>query len=93
MFLGEIFQIQTQTINGWPDPSHKKLTRPDLGQKFWPGPITTLLWLIECSDGYGSGRINFLGLRLGRVSLVIYGLGLENFLYNIKFFHFFPFIV
>jgi len=31
MFLGEIFQIQSQTINGWPDPSHKK---------FWPGPIT-----------------------------------------------------
>jgi len=29
-FLGEIFQIHTQTINGWPDP----------GQKFWPRPIT-----------------------------------------------------
>jgi len=28
-FLGEIFQIQTQTINDWPDPSHKKLTQPD----------------------------------------------------------------
>jgi len=27
--LGEIFQIQTQTINGWPD-----LTQPDPGQKF-----------------------------------------------------------
>jgi len=23
MFLGEIFQIQTQTINGWPDPGQK----------------------------------------------------------------------
>jgi len=34
MFLGEISQIQTQTINGWPDLSHKKLTRPDPGQKF-----------------------------------------------------------
>jgi len=33
-FLGEIFQILTQTINGWPDPSHKKLTRPTLGKKF-----------------------------------------------------------
>jgi len=32
-FLGEIFQIQTQTINGWPNPSHKKLTWPNLGQK------------------------------------------------------------
>jgi len=31
-FLGEIFQIQTQTINGWP-----KLTKV---KKFWPGPIT-----------------------------------------------------
>jgi len=36
-FLGEIFQIQTQTINGRPDPSHKKLTRV---KNFWPGPIT-----------------------------------------------------
>jgi len=26
--LGENFQIQTQTINGWPNPSHQKLTRP-----------------------------------------------------------------
>jgi len=25
-FLGEIFQTQTQTIDGWPNPSHKKLT-------------------------------------------------------------------
>jgi len=33
-FLGEIFQIQTQIINGWPNPSHKKLTQPDPGQKF-----------------------------------------------------------
>jgi len=30
MFLDEIFQILTQTINGWPD------------KKFWPGPITTV---------------------------------------------------
>jgi len=28
-FLGEIFQIQTQTINGWPNPGQKNLTRPD----------------------------------------------------------------
>jgi len=46
IFLGEIFQIQTQTINGWHDPSHKKLIRPDLGQKIltqthhWSGPIS-----------------------------------------------------
>jgi len=26
-FLGEIFQIQTQTINGWPDPGQKFLTQ------------------------------------------------------------------
>jgi len=34
------FQIQTQTINVWPDPSHKNW--PDLTQvkNFWPGPIT-----------------------------------------------------
>jgi len=30
----EISQIQAQSINGWHDPSHKKLTRPDSGQKF-----------------------------------------------------------
>jgi len=34
MFLGEIFQIQTQTINGCTNLSHKKLTQPDLGQNF-----------------------------------------------------------
>jgi len=33
-FLGEIFQTQTQTINGWPDLSHKKLTWPDPGENF-----------------------------------------------------------
>jgi len=32
-FLGEIFQILTQTINGWPNPTRVKI--------FWPGPITT----------------------------------------------------
>jgi len=32
-FLGEIFQNQTQTKDGWPNPSNKKLTLPDLGQK------------------------------------------------------------
>jgi len=35
MFLGEIFPIQTQTINGWPDPTQVK--------NFWPGPITSRL--------------------------------------------------
>jgi len=30
-FLGEIFW--TQTKDGWPDPSNKKLTQPDPGQK------------------------------------------------------------
>jgi len=35
-FLGENFQIHTQTKDGWPDPtqpSKKNLIRPDLGQK------------------------------------------------------------
>jgi len=32
--LGEIFQIQTQIMNGWPNPSHQKLTLPNPGQKF-----------------------------------------------------------
>jgi len=32
-FLGEIFWILTQTINGWPDPTRVKI--------FWPGPITS----------------------------------------------------
>jgi len=31
-FLGEIFQTQTQTKGGWPDPTRVK--------KFWPGPFT-----------------------------------------------------
>jgi len=34
-FLGEIFQIQTQTLNGWPD-----LTR---ATKIWPNPGQKLL--------------------------------------------------
>jgi len=44
-FLVKIFQTQTQTqtMDGWPNPSHKKLTRPYLGQIFWPGPITTFV--------------------------------------------------
>jgi len=32
-FLGEIFQIQTKTIDGWLNPTQ--------AAKFWPGPITT----------------------------------------------------
>jgi len=36
-FLGEIFQIPTQTMNGWPDPTR--------ATKNWPGPITTLNYL------------------------------------------------
>jgi len=41
-FLGEISQIQTQNINDWPDPSHKKLTRI---------PITSPT-LIHCEYSY-----------------------------------------
>jgi len=36
-FLGEIFQILTQTINRWPDPSKKKITRPG-SKNFDPNP-------------------------------------------------------
>jgi len=43
-FLGEIFQIQTQIINGWPDPSHKKLTRPDPGHNNL-NPDPSLVWI------------------------------------------------
>jgi len=32
-FLGEIFQTQTKTIDGWPDPTRFK--------NFWHTPITT----------------------------------------------------
>jgi len=34
MFLGEIFEIQTQTINGWPNP-----TWPEPQKLTWPGKI------------------------------------------------------
>jgi len=53
-----------------PDPSHKKLTRLDPGEKFWPGPITSLdltfswgpdpLWLI-------SDKCNFFCLVLNLI--------------------------
>jgi len=33
-FIGEIFEIQTQTINGWPDPTRATKNWPDPGQKF-----------------------------------------------------------
>jgi len=33
-FLGEIFQILIQTINGWPDLTRATKNWPDLGQKF-----------------------------------------------------------
>jgi len=47
-FLGEIFRIQTQTINGWPNPSHIKLTRPyPESKKFDPGRVCHLwVWKI-----------------------------------------------
>jgi len=32
-FLGEIFRILTQTINGWPDPTQATKNWPDPGQK------------------------------------------------------------
>jgi len=42
-FLGEIFQILTQTINGWPDPTQVK--------NIWPRPITSLLDLLVMALG------------------------------------------
>jgi len=47
-FLGEIFKIQTQTINGWPDPTRVK--------NFWPGPITNFYqdWSWSLSSSYFS---------------------------------------
>jgi len=33
MFLWEIFRMQTKIIDGWPNPSHKKLTCPDPGMQ------------------------------------------------------------
>jgi len=43
-FLGEIFRILTQTINGWPDPTRaiKNWPDPTRVKIFWPGPITSL---------------------------------------------------
>jgi len=38
MFLGEIFQIQTQTINGWPNPSHKNWPDPTRVKNFDTDP-------------------------------------------------------
>jgi len=43
--LEEIFQIQTQTINGWPNqtrPEPQKID-PTRVKNFWPGPITIVL--------------------------------------------------
>jgi len=42
MFLGEIFQIQATTINGWPDPTQTEPQKidPTRVKKFWPRPIT-----------------------------------------------------
>jgi len=39
-FLGEIFKTQTQTKDGWPDLSSKKID-PTRVKKFWPRPIAT----------------------------------------------------
>jgi len=42
-FLGELFEIQTQTINGWPNPTRPEPQKiyPTQVKNFWPGPITT----------------------------------------------------
>jgi len=43
-FLGEIFEIQTQAINGWPNPTQATKNWPDPTwvKNFGPGPITTI---------------------------------------------------
>jgi len=53
-FLGEILQIQTQTINGWPSPGQKFLTRTHhykglYSFSFWARqqPKTILLWVFS----------------------------------------------
>jgi len=43
MFLGEIFQIQTQTINDWPYQTQPKPQKTDPTQKNLPDPITSIL--------------------------------------------------
>jgi len=48
-FLGEIFQIQTQTINGWPDPTRPDPTQPEPQKLTQPGskifdPDPSLYW-------------------------------------------------
>jgi len=42
-FLGEIFRIQTQAIDGWPNPTRPKLQKidPTRVKYIWPGPITS----------------------------------------------------
>jgi len=42
MFLGEIFQTQTQTMDGWPNLTRatKNWPYPTHVKKFWPRPIT-----------------------------------------------------
>jgi len=44
-FLVDTFQIQTQTINGWPNPTRATKNWPDPTQvkNFWPEPITNEL--------------------------------------------------
>jgi len=63
-FIGEISQIQPQTINGWPDTSHNKLTQPDPGQKFltWTHHYAIVPQLVLCQL-----RLSYLGLILTRV--------------------------
>jgi len=45
IFWGEIFQIQTQTKNGWPDTTQSTKNWPDPTRvnNFWPRPITTAM--------------------------------------------------
>jgi len=40
MFLGEIFQIQTKTINDWPEPTRPKPQKID---PTWPNPGQKIL--------------------------------------------------
>jgi len=53
-FLGEIFKIQTQTINVWPDPTWIK--------KFCPRPITNLNHPLPEINSYSIRLVLFLDI-------------------------------
>jgi len=57
--LRKNFQIQTQTKDGCPNPSNKKLTQPDPGQKILTRPIATARRekLLDKADAHAGGGL------------------------------------